>query len=109
MMKKILTLLILVSSTLFCFAQKVVQGKVIDNQSKEPLDQAYVKSADGKAFTITDERGSFSLKIAGQAEIVVGLIGYKPSAISINDTTASILILLDRAAVDLKDRELHSS
>jgi hypothetical protein len=39
----------------------------------------------------------------------VGLVGYKPSTISINDTTASILILLDRAAVDLKDRELHSS
>ncbi|MGD1961963.1 MAG: TonB-dependent receptor domain-containing protein [Fulvivirga sp.] len=77
--KSILTLSVLMVTTL-SFAQKV-KGKIIDNQSKEPLSYATItiKDVEYKVLggTITDEAGNFELSFSQQVHSVeVAHLGY---------------------------------
>ena len=66
--------LLLSSTTLF--GQIKISGKVFDQNSKEPIIGASVKTGENAA--ITDEKGTFSLisKQKGTCELVVSSIGY---------------------------------
>jgi len=47
-------------------AQQLIEGNVIDAQSKEPLSFAYVKLKDIAIGTVTDTDGQFQLNIPNQ-------------------------------------------
>jgi hypothetical protein len=67
-MKKLLLLVLLISSTFICQAQNhiIVKGKVIDSTDKSPIEFATVSIINGAdssliSYTVTDKLGEFSL------------------------------------------------
>lgn len=92
---------------LFCIffthlqAQTVVQGRVLDT-AQMPIANAqisaFASSTGAKkliAFTHTDPRGKFSIKIAKPAsiELVIAFLGYAPRSIPIPEDAEALLIL----------------
>jgi len=103
-MRKRIQIIILLCFAAICgISQKVIQGRVIDKISRQPLELAYIRVADEKGFTATDERGNFSLKVKSAKQLIAGLFGYDSASIIIPDTSEFILISLDRAQADLKE------
>lgn len=94
-MKRQLTLLILLSSTLFSFSQQLVKGYVLDEQ-KDPLVGANVIVKGTLVGTITDADGNFSLTIpAGSDVFVVSYIGYKSLEIQANEGNIEVILSKD--------------
>lgn len=94
---------------LFCInsivsAQSYVQGKVIDAQSRLPIEAASVYIRDGETQkTLTDQNGRFSIRISETNKaITVTSIGYK-SATVLPDSTSDFKIELYPDIINLKD------
>ena len=104
-MKKRIAILLFIAAfaSMHSFAQRIIQGQVIDAQSKEPVELAHIRSVDETAFATADERGNFSLKITSSNQIIIGLIGYKSTTIDIDDFNNRILVALERAPLHLKE------
>lgn len=94
---------------LSAISQRLVQGKVIDAQSRQPLEAANIEQ-DEKSEANTDQYGNFSLKISDpNAVLKVSYIGYTPVTINISRQT-DVLIEMEPAAVQMKDVVvLHSN
>ncbi|MEI8280308.1 MAG: DUF5686 family protein [Bacteroidota bacterium] len=65
MLKRWQNLLIILFITSFypCFAQELVKGQVLDNETKQTLPFATIKMADSKQGLITDMNGKFEISI----------------------------------------------
>ncbi|MCQ2148291.1 MAG: outer membrane beta-barrel protein [Bacteroidales bacterium] len=93
-MKKLITLFmmsIMMSSSLFATRQPIatVKGTVVESGSGDPLGFATVAflNSEGTVLggTAADEKGEFSLKMQyGDYKVVVSMIGYKDTDLSIN-------------------------
>lgn len=73
-------LLFFLAGSLFAMQQNIIQGKVIDVQTKEPIAYATVQIGD-KVGVITNQEGNFTLEIKEEYQnqkILISHIGYEP-------------------------------
>lgn len=72
----------------------MVKGKVVD-QHNEPVIGATVGVDKGKAKTVTDIDGNFTLQVPANAQIVVNYIGMKPATQSVEGRRELNFVLQD--------------
>ncbi len=103
-MYKHILLLISVFSSLWSMPQTLVTGKIVDTQSRQPLEAAVIQengSMHIKSFT--DQYGNFSIKVSDDnASLIASSIGYKIDSVNLSGKK-SILIELQADVVNLKD------
>jgi len=89
--------------TVCCFAQNKLTGKIIDNNTKEPIEYVVVSIAEGKCV-VTDKLGNFELTIPATSNVItVSSIGYVFQKIQITDSTKHLTIELKHGPVDLSE------
>ena len=98
-MKKPFSLLLL---TLFCAAvqaQVTISGKVLDAETKEPLQGASVFAQNTTRGTITDKDGLFKLYLdKGGYELVISFTSYTSKNINVQGTeTGEMIIEMQKA------------
>jgi outer membrane receptor protein involved in Fe transport len=78
-LRSFVLLLVVMSTSLACFAQGSIKGRVYDKQTGEPLSGATVHLEDTKFFTMVNLDGSYSFKNvhSGHYKIEVSQVGYK--------------------------------
>ncbi len=72
--------IIVVFLILFCVevSAQIVQGKVIDNETSEPIENSKVLIVDSEVFVFTDENGVFRIAIPDQpVALEISALGYK--------------------------------
>lgn len=93
--KSLLFISALVMSSAAAQAQGImIKGKVVD-QHNEPVIGATVGVDKGKAKTVTDIDGNFTLQVPANAQIVVNYIGMKPATQSVGGRRELNFILQD--------------
>lgn len=93
--KSLLFISALVMSSAAAQAQGImVKGKVVD-QHNEPVIGATVGVDKGKAKTVTDIDGNFTLQVPANAQIVVNYIGMKPATQSVEGRREINFVLQD--------------
>ena len=93
--KSLLFISALVMSSAAAQAQGImVKGKVVD-QHNEPIIGATVGVDKGKAKTVTDIDGNYTLQVPANAQIVVNYIGMKPATQSVGGRRELNFILQD--------------
>jgi outer membrane receptor protein involved in Fe transport len=95
LMKKLYTLITLLTISLsYTFAQSVVvSGKVIDQDTNEPIAGVYLNVRGTVLGTITDAAGSFSVTVKGNYPftLIASFIGYSTQEVQVeNNTSISI-------------------
>lgn len=101
-MIKILPGILMLAWTGTAFSQGVVQGKVIDALSRQPLEGATIEQAE-KNKTTTDQYGRFSIRAANEsAGITVTYVGYKKATASVEGKT-DVLVEMQPDLVNMKD------
>lgn len=101
--KHFLTFLILFVCSLGLHAQSVINGKVIDTKTKEPIVGATVVIRSTSIGTITGEGGTFQLKTEKKLPVTldVNLVGYNAQAITIHDDKAIAIVSLEEKIGEL--------
>lgn len=99
-MKNIFTLIILLLSVGYSFAQKIVKGKIFDSQNKEAIIGATVKVAESTIGTTTDINGNFELKTNNKT-LIISTIGYQTQRVEVSENT-SIWVSLEPSVEDLQ-------
>ncbi len=93
--KSLLFISALVMSSAAAQAQGImVKGKVVD-QHNEPVIGATVGVDKGKAKTVTDIDGNYTLQVPANAQIVVNYIGMKPATQSVEGRRELNFVLQD--------------
>lgn len=93
--KSLLFISALVMSSAAAQAQGImIKGKVVD-QHNEPIIGATVGVDNGKAKTVTDIDGNYTLQVPANAQIVVNYIGMKPATQSVGGRRELNFILQD--------------
>jgi len=88
-------------------AQQVIQGKILDAISRQPLESVSVSDTQKPTFiTTTDEQGNFSLRTNGT--VTVSYIGYRQLTTELNNLQVNI-IALQPDVIRLKDITLESN
>jgi hypothetical protein len=93
-MKRLLSLLTLLSLCLYCVGQQTytVTGRLTDAATGESLIGSTVMS--GEKGTVTDIDGNYSLQLpAGEKTIIFSYVGYDPKSVELflnSDTTINI-------------------
>src|SRR6185437_7869741 len=84
-------------------AQTIVKGKVIDNMTGEPLENAVI-SAGGKGRSVlTDEQGNFEIEVAVSVDSIrASFVGYRRQSQEIDRGDESCLFRLSRSTVDMR-------
>ena len=103
-----LALMLTVSSLIQ--AQTFIKGKVIDANSRQPLENATITNSDAPASnTFTDQYGNFSLNTRkAKLNLSVSYIGYKAVTVSA-EGNKDIKIEMNPDAISLKDIVLSSN
>lgn len=102
---------IIILSTLFClyglniFSQSNLTGKILDAEDKEPLIGAIIIVEPGGSGTVTDEQGSFELKIDANSDYaVVKYLGYEELRVPLNLENLSLgTLIMNRASTTLEE------
>ena len=82
-------------STTSGLAQRILTGKVLDSNTKEPLIGANVTEYKNSNGTSTDLEGNFSLQIsANTVQLEISYVGYMTQLVTIDDRK-DIQILLE--------------
>jgi hypothetical protein len=108
MIKKILIIL-LVAFSMPSMGQKVIKGKVIDNNTLEPLEYAVVTLGIKGPSAITDQQGDFELKAATRADSIrISFVGYHPKNLGLDTSKDFYLVKMVRGEVDLQSVTLQA-
>lgn len=90
-------------------AQNIFKGKIIDEQSKEPVEAAVISVVESNKNIITDKEGNFSIVLPDESTTAfISSIGYSSKNITLFKAELNI-ISLQRGAVSLKEITLVSS
>lgn len=105
-MKKIFLSAVLFFSSLFAQSQRAITGKVIDKNTREPLEVAFVQLQNNNLSALTDKAGEFSfdIKSAGNkdsAAIIVSYIGYQTQTVRADKEF--VLIELEKGNINLEE------
>jgi iron complex outermembrane recepter protein len=101
-MKLLLKLFLTTVATLvtYFFYGQTVTGKVLDQQTNEPVSGASVMLRSSRTGTTTKDDGSFSITAGANDVLQVSRIGYKPVEININGQT-SLTITIETSLSEL--------
>ena len=84
------SLLFIICSTI-AYSQFTVSGKIIDAESKEPLNSASVYCQNTTIGTTTNKQGEFSLQLkSGGYELVISYTGYQTKQVQISSSDTRI-------------------
>src|SRR5688500_15998549 len=93
-MKNLLLVLLSLMAGSVALAQSVLSGKVIDADSKLPLEGASVVAQNTTMGTVTDSTGNFKLQLSkGGFELVVTYTGYNSKQQNIQPGHADSVII----------------
>jgi outer membrane cobalamin receptor len=99
---RIILFVLLVTWYINTAAQSIVKGRVVDQNTKEPLEAALISS--NQKQTLTDKEGNFTLNnVSQQDSVTVSYIGYTTKIIAAASLNNQDNIQLERGTVDLKD------
>ena len=99
-MKRILFgLLVLISSTIMA-QTKTIKGKIVDNKTQEPIENAIVKQEKSNNYTTTDKNGNFTIKADKGVKFIIIHMNYKEQKTPL---TNGIVIALDLKPINLDD------
>ncbi len=88
-------------SVVYC--QYIINGKVIDKKTKEPLEFAVVSIVRNSKNTLTDKDGVFVLKnIRATDSIIISFIGYNSLKLKTVSSGKRLTIELEKGKFDLK-------
>ncbi|HEX5155319.1 MAG TPA: TonB-dependent receptor [Parafilimonas sp.] len=100
-MKYIFTFLVLCTG-LWVAAQNKVSGKIIDQQTNEPLTGATVKVINTKNTSLTDKSGAFTIESKTNIEAIeISYIGYETKRIALGNTSGFLNIVLTASTLNL--------
>jgi hypothetical protein len=109
-MKKPILFLAGIIASLFSFAQFTLTGKVIDAETKEPLQGASVFAQNTTKGTITNNEGIFHLGLdKGGYEIIFSFTGYSSKTINVQGTSEELNIELSKADNSMSEVVIKSS
>jgi len=83
----------LIFSTIIFAQSHKIDGKVIDNVTKAPLEGVSVTIKNSNTGTLTNADGNFSLEAPGNSKIVVTFIGYQPMEMNAFQKNAVIQLI----------------
>ena len=91
-------------------AQNIIKGKIVDEKSREPLENVLVfSSANTAVHTVTDPDGNFIIDNKSNLKnINIRYVGYSPVTVAV-DNNSNIIIALKADLINLKDVTLQSS
>ena len=100
----VLMLIFFTATTSFTYAQNNIKGKVVDAESRQPLENVSITIADTTlSGTLTDQYGNFNIKISkAKPDLLVSYIGYKALNVS-TEGKKYFTIEMKPDAVNLKD------
>ncbi|MBC7849899.1 MAG: TonB-dependent receptor plug domain-containing protein, partial [Chitinophagaceae bacterium] len=107
-MKKLLLLVLIKCIALAGYTQVIIQGKIIDRSSREPLESANIRVSGKQTTALSDMQGLFTLNVpsSGLREdsttIIVSFVGFATKEVSLTQGTF-VLIELEKGALDLKE------
>jgi outer membrane cobalamin receptor len=103
-LSKFLTLGLILCFGFLANSQNIISGKVVDAQSGQPLEGAYVKEINhNQIATLTNQYGDFSLKVSdSNANLTVTYIGYSSVSLSAEEKK-SIKIELKPDVIKLEE------
>ncbi|MDD3322806.1 MAG: DUF5686 family protein [Paludibacter sp.] len=112
---KIILYIIFTVIPFFCYAETgntIIKGKVIDQETKEPLPYVSIYFKDLKYGTATNPQGEFSIDrrkfLHANALAKVTCVGYKPEYVEI-DNEKEIVIKLDADVQNLQECEVKKT
>lgn len=109
-MKKPFFLLLSSFLSLLSFAQFTVSGKVVDAESKEPLQGASVYAQNTTKGTVTDKEGIFHLSLdKGGFELIFSFTGYSPKTIKAENSAEPIIVELSKADNSMSEVVIKTS
>ncbi len=86
------------------YAQKLFKGKIIDENTREPIAYACVRPPAPAQITCADQYGNFKLSLPTYtAMVTVTSVGYTTKTILIKSSGGELIIALNPGAVDLKE------
>src|SRR4029078_1228986 len=95
---------------IFSFAQFTISGKVIDAETKEPLQGASVFAQNTTKGTTTNSEGNFSLVLdKGGYEIIFSFTGYSSKAVNADGSNQQLAIELSKADNTMAEVIIKSS
>jgi hypothetical protein len=101
-MKKILMTLSLLFGIMALFSQSAIKGKVVDKNSRQPLEYAILTIGQNGQSAITDQQGNFELHYSGTADsLKVSFVGYHPRSLGIMQLGRPYVIEMEPGLVDL--------
>lgn len=81
---------------------RVLKGRVVDGENKQPIANVTVTPTGGKATTTSTE-GIFSTQVQGKAILVVSHVGYKTQTINVSETDKEIDIILQKTEESMSE------
>lgn len=67
-------------------AQRMVNGRVLNEQTREPVSGASVMTADSSAFSVSDTNGNFSIHAGAGAVLQVSSTGFQRKKITVGES-----------------------
>jgi len=96
--------------SIFSFAQFTISGKVVDAETKEPLQGASVFAQNTTKGTTTNSEGSFALTLdKGGYEIIFSFSGYSSKTINAEGSNQQLTIELSKADNTMSEVIIKSS
>ena len=103
-MKKFLYLLILLFPIQFVLAQQTIKGKIVDDQTGEPLPGASISIQHSRVSTISGEAGEFQIHSSDTIDsLMVSYVGYRTRQLSVNPNTRYLNIVLETGKASLNN------
>jgi iron complex outermembrane recepter protein len=106
-MKQILFFAAYLISSISIYAQKTINGKVIDASNNTPLIGATIMS--GEVATKTNKDGAFTIACTGNTRITVSFVSYETQERVIKNCDESIVILLVPSSTSLSNVEITAT
>ncbi|MFN8284409.1 MAG: TonB-dependent receptor [Chitinophagales bacterium] len=78
--------------SLFCFSQKTIKGKIIDNSNAQPLIGATILEENSTNGTTSDTSGNFSIELKNEnSNILISYLGYQLKKVNTSNATDFII------------------
>jgi outer membrane receptor for ferrienterochelin and colicins len=100
MKQKLAILLWLSCMVISAKAQRTVNGRVINEQSREPVSGASIMLADSSAYVISDFDGNFSISVKTGYVLYISSAGFEKKKVTVNESSY-LLVLVSPLQVEM--------
>ena len=111
-MLKILITSFILLLTFFSFAQVSINGEIVDNATRQPVEGASITLLPNNITVISDANGKFIFKeksLKGNKILQINTIGYASKTISAKELQQSIIVYIFQKQVQLQDINIVSN